>query len=321
MKSPLRLGWKPIFYNAILPALRRLGPARCEAMLTLLGRVVSAWPGRGRGHREAIADARMSLNARWTEETTRRDLARNVSRFVARDCPLDGITDDEALALFTFSGWDHLKTALNSGRGVILVGCHFGAYLSGLHGLMRRGVPIRMLAQKPSHVSSYLQSNLDRTDGPHPQAGFFLRRHMAAGEGAERLLRARAALRDGLAVYICGDVPWPSTHARPGRFLGRDLPFQSAWADLGAITGATILPVFAHHEPGGKYAVHLDPPFAPEPSTAVPRYLARLEREILARPEEAVAYLTWPCYREGTSRRDRGRLPQAAPKRARCMGV
>ncbi len=296
MKFPVRLGWKPIFYKAIVPALRRLGRQRCDLALGMLGRAVSLWPARGRGHRRALSDASLSLRAGWPE-STRRDLARNVSRFAARDCPLDGTTDAEALARFTFSGWEHLQAAIDAGRGVILVGCHFGAYLSGLHGIMRRGVPIRLLAQRPSHVSGYLQARLDDAEGPHPQSGFFLRRHMPAGEGAEKLLKARAALRDGLAVYFCGDVPWPSSHARPGRFLGRDLRFQAAWADLAAITGAAVLPVFAHHEPGGRYAVQIDPPFPPDPVTAVPRYLERLEREILARPDEAVAYLSWPCYR------------------------
>ena len=47
-----------------------------------------------------------------------------------------------------------------------------------------------------------------RTDVPYPQAGFFVRRDLSPVMAVERILRARAALRDGLAVYLTGDIPW-----------------------------------------------------------------------------------------------------------------
>ncbi len=99
-----------------------------------------------------------------------------------------------------------------------------------------------------------------------------------------------------MAIYLSGDIPWPSCHARPGRLLGRSALFQGVWADLAAIARSPVVPVFCLHRPGGRYAITFDPPFHPDPKTAVPTYLERLEREILANPAEAVAHLSWPCY-------------------------
>ena len=289
------MGWKPLFYDAMLPILRRLGPETCDCGLAALGRLVSAWPARARDQRAALAAASRALDL--DRDPLPASLAANLARFAARDYPLDGLADADVFARFEVEGFEHLAAALDAGRGAIVLGCHLGAYVSGLHWMFRRGVPLRLLAQRPSHVSGYLQAVFDR-DSPHPQSGFFLRRRMPAGEGAACLVRARAALRDGLAVYLSGDIPWPSCHARPGRLLGGDRPFQSVWAELAAITGAPILPVFCRHRPGGRYALTFDPPFAADPATAVPRYLARLEVMIAAHPEEAVAHLTWPCYRD-----------------------
>jgi lauroyl/myristoyl acyltransferase len=116
---------------------------------------------------------------------------------------------------------------------------------------------------------------------------------------AERLLRARAALRDGLAVYLTGDIPWPGPKTRPGRLLGQPQRFLAVWSDLAVLTRAPVFVVFCTHKPGGRYALTVEPmgTIAPgEENAAVARYLARLESEIAAHPADAVAHLLWPCY-------------------------
>ncbi|MDB5349354.1 MAG: Lauroyl/myristoyl acyltransferase [Planctomycetota bacterium] len=290
--------WKFLFYDALLPLLRRLGPSRCDAVLAGLGRLASAWPPTKAAQIAAMETARDALGADWDVRAARKALAANVARFVARDYPLDGLTRDEVFSRFDIQGFEHLESTLAQGRGAILLGCHLGAYLAGVHWLYRTGAPVRLLVQRPGHVSGFLNEQIHRADTPHPQSGFFLRRRMPAGEGAERLVRARMALRDGLAVYLSGDIPWPSCHARPGRFLGQSRPFQSVWAELSSITAAPVVPIFCLHQPGGRYALRFDPPFHPNPATAVPQYLERLESLIAAHPSEAVAHLTWPCYLE-----------------------
>src|SRR5262249_56522851 len=101
--------------------------------------------------------------------------------------------------------------------------------------------------------SSALERFLDR-DEPEPQAGFFLRRALEPGECVARVLRARAALRAGKAVYLPGDIPWSGPNTRAGRLLGQTHPLLSVWADLAALTGAPVFFVGCTHRPGGRVA-------------------------------------------------------------------
>jgi phosphatidylinositol dimannoside acyltransferase len=291
--------WKFWFYQALLPTLRQLGPSRGDAALGALGRLVAgSWPGRNRALDAALARARTALGADWAIDRIRPALAANSARFLARDYPLDGTRDDDALARFEVRGFGPLQEAIDRGRGAILVGSHLGGHIAALHWLYRRGLPLRLLLQRPGHVSRELNRRFD-LDGPHPQSGLFLRRGLSASQSVERMLRARAALRDGLAVYLAGDVPWPGPNAHPGLLLGQPQRFLSVWADLAVLARAPVFLVFCTHRPGGRYALVIDPPWTLAPgdeTTAVPRYLARLEAEIAAHPADAVAHLLWPCY-------------------------
>src|SRR5206468_12722861 len=111
-----------------------------------------------------------------------------------------------------------------------------------------------LLVRRPRHVSTELDRRFDRAEA-HPQSEFFLRRGLSPALAAERLLRARAALRDGLAVYLSGDIPWSGSNTRPGRLLGRSRTFLAVWADLAVVTRAPVFLVFCTHRPGGRYAL------------------------------------------------------------------
>ncbi len=194
-------------------------------------------PGRRAQIEASVARAKQSLEADWDVAATSRALAANIPRYLARDYPIDGADDAHVLSRFDVTGTCHLDDALAAGRGVIVVGSHLGAHVAGLHWLYRRGVPLRLLVQRPGHVSRALKLRFDGP-GPHPQPRLFLRRGLATGDAAERLLRAHAALRDGYAVYLNGDIPWPGPNARPGHFLGRDRALLAIWADLAVLARA-----------------------------------------------------------------------------------
>ena len=293
------LSWKSWYYKVVLPGLRRLGPARCDAALGAFGRgIVGANPVRRREIVEALGRVRAVLGADWDLGATARAVAANLARFSARDYPLDGLDAAEVLSRFDVVGPEHLDAALEMGRGVVVVGSHLGAHLPAHHWLDRRGVPLRLLVQRPRHVSRDLHRRFDR-DEPHPQSSFFLRRSMTPTESVDRMLRARSALRDGLAVYLSGDILWPGPNCRGGRLLGVDRTFLAIWADLAALSRAPVVFLFASHQPGGRYALTIDRPRAVEPGgegAAVAAYLRRLEAEIAAHPADAIAYLLWPCF-------------------------
>jgi len=294
------LSWKPLFYEALLPALRRLGPAPADAILGVLGRsLAAAWPPRRRELGESFRRLGPATGDPASLAVRRKDLAANVLRYLARDCLLDGLADDAFFARFDVQGVEHLDGALARGRGVILVGSHLGAHLAATHWLFRRGATLRLLLQRAQHVSRLLRDRYDVATGPHPQAGFFLRRHMTPHEAAKRIFRTRAALHDGLIVYLKGDVPWSGPNTRPARFFGRERTFQSLWAEFSSMFETPVVSVFCTHLPGGRYALSFDPAFTVvrgEEGEAVAQYIARLEAEIVAHPADAVGHLLWPCY-------------------------
>jgi len=297
--------WKSLFYDAALPLLRWLGPARGDAALGRIGRAVAAVrPGMARRVAPRLAEARAALGADWDLAAIGPAVVANIPRYLARDYPLDSDDDARALARFDVDGASHLDDALARGRGVVLVGSHLGAHVAGLHWLHRRGVPVRMLVQRPGHVSRSLRARFDgEAEGPHPQAKMSLRRGLPTREAADRLLRAHAALRDGYAVYLNGDIPWPGRNARPGRLLGPTRPFLSVWADLAVLSRSPAVFVSCTHAPGGRYALEFAPPIDLAPGDeprAVAAYFANLEAAIARDPAEAVAHLTWPCFGPGT---------------------
>jgi lauroyl/myristoyl acyltransferase len=290
------IGWKTIFYGAPLPVLRRLGPARADAVLSMLGRAAHAlwWP-----RRQVLRRAAARAGAAFPDAGPHfaRALAGNATRVLARDFLLDApdwaILDSQC----DICNFEFVADSLAAGRGLVLVGCHLGAYVPALHWLYRRGLPLRVLIQRPSHVSAFLRRHLDATDPPCPQAELFLKRSMPTPEAAARLLAARAALRAGMVLYACGDIPWPT--GRPGTLLGRPGRFLALWAELAASTGAPVVPVFGTFQRGGRYRVAFDPPRAVAPgreADALADYLARLERAVADDPAQAVPYWTWPGY-------------------------
>jgi phosphatidylinositol dimannoside acyltransferase len=260
-------------------------------------------PRRQRRLRAALIDANVALDADWPIQTTWSALAANTARFLARDYPIDRQSDEAVLRRFEVRGYDRLNTTLAAGRGAILVGSHLGAHIAGVHWLFRRGVPLRLLVQRPRHVSRELNCRFDAGE-PHPQAALFLRRDLSPAVAIERVFRARAALRDGMAIYLNGDIPWVGPNTCAGILLGRAQRFLAIWTELAVLTNAPVFLVFCTHSPGGRFALeieaigHLHPG---DEDTAVADYLKQLEARIATCPADAVAHLGWPCYQSPPS--------------------
>lgn len=318
------LSWKFLFYDLILPMLRILGPVRADAVLGRLGCFMSwAIPGRRRVMIEALRRGSDALDASWPVQTLVPQLAADVARFRARDYPLDHLEDDEVLTRFKVRGATRLNAALQRGEGAILVGCHFGAHIAALHWFYRRTIPLRVFAQRPRHVSSVLNRVFD-TEGPHAQADLFVRRDLDPATSARRILFARDAIRDGLAIYLNGDIPWEGNNTRRGTLLGHSRQFLSIWVDLAVLTGAPVFWVFCTHEAGGRFALDIEqvgPIRAKEEASTIDRYFHELNARIANDPTEAVAHLLWPCYTQPPATAPRSLNPQGIrSSRARPAG-
>ena len=168
-----------------------------------------------------------------------------------------------------------------------------------LHWLFRRGVPLRLLVQRPRHVSRELNRRFD-AGGIHPQAEMFLRRDLSPAVAVERVFRAGAALprRHGdlperrhtvdrpqyLPRAICWAVPSASSPSGPSwpYLPARRSSWCFAPTDRAAASRSRSRP-WATCGPARK-------------QTAVADYLKQLEARIAMSPADAVAHLVWPCY-------------------------
>jgi len=302
--------WKFYFYDVLLPSLRRLGPERADRVVAAMGRLGARLrPGRRAALREAARRINAELNRDGAPPADWRTLAEGAARFTARDYALNDRDDAEIAARFDVSGLDAVEAAMARGRGAILVGSHFGAHIAGMHWLFRFGPPARALVQRPKHVSATLSRLFDRPEGGYVQSEFFLRRDLSPSAAVERTLQARSALRDGLAIYLNGDVVWDGANTRVCRLLGRDNPFLAIWTDLAALTRAPVFFVFCLHRPGGRFALDFEPlddSARGDAESALSAYLKAVEARVAADPAEAVAYLTWPCYTEANAPSDQG---------------
>ena len=292
------LRWKTLFYDFALPLVRRLGPRCADRLIEASGYLLLELPPWRRKFIEsAVSETAAALGASWPVARTAKELARGIPRFLARDYPLDCLSDGEALDRFDVTGFDAIEKLLAQGEGLILVGGHFGAHLAAIHWLFRRGVNPKLFVQRPTHVSRYLSRRLDLCSR---QRRFFVRRKLSAAEATEKVLLARDEIKSGGVVYLAGDIPWPGVNSRSARFLGKELSFQSVWADLAALARAPAASVFCSHLPGGRFELSFDAPRRlerGEESAAVEDYLQSLEGRILARPAEAVCHILWDCYR------------------------
>ena len=264
----------------------------------------SRWPScRAQGSAPSVAaTCRGSARCGLADEIDLAGTGVQHRGFLARDYPLDRQSDEAILARFDVRGYERLQASMAGGRGAILVGSHLGAHIAGVHspigGVSRSGCWCSGRA-----TSRELNRRFDE-GGRHSQAEFFLRRDLTPTVAVERILRACAALRDGLAIYLNGDIPGPG-HTCPGHCWADPIassPSGPSWR----FTHAPVFLVFCTHAPGGRFALEIEPLGwlrAGEEQIAVSDYLKQLESRIANSPADAVAHLVWPCYHRGRPRR------------------
>ncbi len=282
-----RLSWKALYYGPFMAALRALPfhvrdaiHARLARMVMLVRRT-AVWRALARASQSACYPAMQ-------------ELADQSGRMLARDCMARPF---ELQACVRVEGFEHVARLQAQQQGAIVLGCHLGGYIPALRWMYEAGVPLRLLVQRPTHVSRFLKARFDDETPPFPQQAFFVGRGQTAQQRAERILRSHSALRRGLMIYSCGDIPWHK--GRVARFLGVERRFQSIWLDLAIATGAPVIAVFAFFETGGALRIVFDPPMAVcshDGGGVHEAYLRRLEYVVRDRPDQAWPYWSWPAY-------------------------
>lgn len=223
-----------------------------EAALRLLPRVPAGWlvfvgrvgwwlalPLERRRLRRMERNLAVVLGDRLPSRAARRLLARESLRHLHRsviDAALAVIYEGERerLTSFPIEGREHLDKALASGRGVVVVSAHLGAFTL---------VPIRLAALHPVSLLA------NRPDDDR-MAAFIDAARTRVGVGSVPARPSHAAARASLSALREGRilvmlVDQFKAGGVPVEFLGHPASAPRGPATLALRTGAALLPVFA----------------------------------------------------------------------------
>ena len=291
--------WKFAFYEVFLPLLRTLGPSRCDVVLRRWDRSGHE-PGRDAGGGSALRWSDFMAFSIWTggSRTSCPSWQRIRHGFWPATTPSTAARMQGSLNVLKSSGAKASSERVPRAKVRSSWAATSGLTSRGCTGCFASGCPFGLWSSAEARLAR-LNRWFDDDRELYAQPTFFLQRNLPRASAIELLIRARPALRDGLSLYLCGDIPWPGPNASPGRLLGCELPFLATWAELAVLARAPVFHVFCTHLPGGRFRLELESAgqvHAGEEHDAVADYLKELEARIANEPAHAVAHLLWPCF-------------------------
>lgn len=295
------LNLRKALLRAILPLVRRLPPRAASRLLSGIGQLEYRL-GKRLKLRFDAAVGRYStfFGVPWDPQRVGRALAGNQIRWRTRDQLLDGLPREAVDSVISVEGRQHLDVAVSYGKGVILLGNHFGAHLIPAHWLLRESYPLRLFMERPHHISKFLDREF-RSDGPLGQSKLFISRRSTPLESAGSILRVGRVLKAGMVVMIAGDVRWEGSGTAEAEFLGETYRFSATWVTLAAMTGVPVVPVFCRMEPDGSHLMEFLPGFFVPNDGAKPEKMGKfvqsclrgIEERVRLHPENSNEYFFW----------------------------
>lgn len=288
------------FLRVILPALRKLPPRAATRVVSGIGQTeYRLFRGLRIRFDTAVERGRGYFGTHWSVGDVGRQLAGNHIRWRTRDQLLDALSDEQVNHLFRVTGLEHFEAAKAQGRGVILLGNHYGAHLMPAHWIVRQGQALRLYMERPHHVSRVLSREFD-SDGPLGQKNLFISRKADPTEAARSIMRAARVLRAGIVVFLASDVRWSGPQTVPATFLGQEYTFSATWTALASLSGASVVPVFCHMTPDGTHDLEFLPWFSVPAGAGtdvkaqlVQRSLRDIEERVARNPANSNDYLFW----------------------------
>lgn len=175
-------------------------------------------------------------------------------------------------------GLEHLRAAVQSGRGVLLFGGHFThAELAARLLQEQSGQPVHVVVRRNNHRC--LENMFDRA-----------RRNSFAGTVAKKDVRGllRTLSRGGVVAYSADQNFTYQNAFVP--FFGIPAATLTATPDLAARGNAVVLPFWFHRTPDGRYRLRVEPQWDGWPSgdaaADAARYMAELEQVVRRNPEQ-----------------------------------
>lgn len=208
------------------------------------------------GVRETVRDNLAILLGR---ETTKREAVRVFTQFghtIGDYIAVGNMPTDEAEALCDEkSGFEHLKSALEAGRGAILVTGHYGFFEFGALLMRQFGFPTTVVTLS-EHTPELTRWRAD-----------FRRRWGAEtieiGPDAFSSLRVVRALEDGRFAAMLVDRP-AGDYVQNIELAGGQIPFSRAPALIAYLGNCPVIPVAVTRKPSGLYRIVAKPGIWPK---------------------------------------------------------
>lgn len=273
---------------------------------------------RSRSLRRAFGDG--------LSETQRRAIVKGSFREVWYEMFSSAASRREAIpANVSVHGVDHLQSALDKGRGVILwESANFGGRTLAKRILRARGFSIHqvhggdhMAAFHGDHSpDTWLRERIVKPWFERCARTFVdevIRLPRSDSLAFTRLLQER--LRKNKIICIAGDGGWGWKRV-PVAFLGHTKGFSTGMLSLARITGASILPMFCVRNSDGTVSLTIEGPIRMDPTvdrerdleTSVAEYAGLLESYVRRYPEQ---YRGW--HDPARDERDRSSTPASPP--------
>lgn len=201
-------------------------------------------------------------------------------RFFLESFSLERFPPDEVRRRFDVEGAHHLEEAKERGRGVLVIGGHFGANELALYPLTELFDAVWILVRPQNNP--YVAADIDRVriamgvaTVPRRRSAHRMLNILRRGEVAALTMDQRVRPSEGLLVPFLGRFAWTTR-----------LPAQ-----LSVTSGAAVVPVSCVPSGGGRYRVVASPPILPQGKGEAEvfrltcRYVEALEAQIAEKPE------------------------------------
>jgi len=203
--------------------------------------------------RRPVARANLRLAFPDKSEKERRKIARgcfvHLARCAVEFLRLPGLNRKKVDKLLEHTGWEHLRQAMEKGRGVIVVTAHFGNFDLLACAQAVRGLPLHILTRE-QHVGGFNR--------------YWMSVRGKLGVGMlpvkKSALRIHRLLKEGKVVAMVIDQHAPKGRGVVVPFFNQPASTVHAPALLSITTGAPLLPATIERLPGGRHRVTLEPP-------------------------------------------------------------
>jgi len=178
---------------------------------------------------------------------------RNFARTVLDTTLLMQISREKIIATVALEGEDHLRRALEKGKGVLALSAHLGSFTTIGARLAASGYPFSVVVKHPAH-----KRFAQLTDDYRAQVGIHTIPAKPRREAVRGILKA---LRNNRIVLVIADEFKSGDELVD--FFGMKMPAPRGPATLALRTGAITLPMFATRQPDDSLLLAIGAPIEP----------------------------------------------------------